>query len=284
MAMGDLGTNVVAPAYEHLADASDSLVETIERGCASGDLTGVPTALDALADAWLATASFRSGPMSAIRLGNAVSYPIDAGKVSDAAASVVDPTDVSNLGSDSRGIDAIRLVLASSDATSSCPYLTGAAWRISAAARGLTEVWAGDDGHTTSMATEMGSQDAVELIISDLRAVVDDLVFFRFAAAADGTGLIDPDRAQPDARALVASIDAAWTAYGDGGLGSLVSLVAADTDEVVRADIAAMRDAVETGDLSAALAPAQDLRTRLATEVATNLAATLLLGDADGDA
>jgi hypothetical protein len=277
-AVARLASEVYVPGYQEFERTAQALAEAVGTACADGDdFSAVDTALAETEAAWLATSAFRFGPADEDRLDNDVSYPIDEAKVTEAAMTS-DPATVSSLGSDTRGLDAIALILSGDDPRQACPYLTGAAGVVVAAAAAIVAAWTGESGFAENISTEMGSQDAVEMAVNGLTVALDDLVFFRLSPDV----LADGQPAWRRAHAVAQSVETAYEG-GSRGLASLVEIVSSGTGE--RTSELAVTLTAQTGSQSSdALTTATELRRTIATEVSSLLSATLLLGDADGDA
>lgn len=290
--VAELVESVYVRGYERLRAEADGLAGAIDSMCdGSGSVEAARSAWSSTLDAWLATSAFRFGPARDLRLGNSIVYPIDASKVAEAMDTVSDPAGVAELGSDARGLEAIEMVLFTTESPPAhCAYLVGAGAGVAAASADILTGWTAPDGTGAELSTDMGSQDGVEMAVNDLRMSIDDLVFFRLDAGAGGEGLLQPDRAPGNARHIVDSVRLGYLGANDGGLSGLVSIISPDADERTVAlldELERNTAAIVPGDASsaaAALETALELRTLISTEIASLLAATLLLGDADGDA
>jgi hypothetical protein len=270
--MGALATDVYLPGYRRFAESTSSLVIAIDVGCAAGDLSQAPAVSRETTTAWLETSAYRLGPAADRRLQNAVSYPIDETKVRAVATDVTHPDDVDDLGSDARGLEAIDAVLAD-HGVEACPYLIGMSTHIDDAARELLDAWEGEDGYAQNLATDIGSQDGVEMAVNELKFAIDDLAFFRLA------GGLAEEHGPSDSAAVVESISRSYRGEDGDGLSSLVAAASEEADQRVLDLLQRLEDTPP----DQAVAVATELRNVVTTEVASLLSATLLLGDADGD-
>jgi hypothetical protein len=271
--MASLASDVYLPAYEQFEVDAQALSNSVSAACDTGDLGGVRDAWSAASHSWLLTSAFRLGPAGDRRTQNAVTYPADAAKVSEAIQQVTTPEQVADLGSDVKGLEAIGLALENGD-REACPYLIGATQLVEDTAAAIVAAWRGDDGYPRDLGTDMGSQDGVEMAINDLKTAVDDLVFFRLAGGLDA-----PD-GETHARAVIESIDRSYRGVDGNGLSSLV----ASASEAADARMLELLDDLESTPPAESLDVSSELRTLISTEVASLLSATLLLGDGDGDA
>jgi hypothetical protein len=212
-----------------------------------------------------------------------VDFPIDAGKVRDAAAAGTDPA---TLGTDAKGLGAIELLLFDGDppapGSPACGYLVAAASLIAGIAGNVARSW---EQYAVDL-TAMDSQDAVELAVNGISTVLDDLVMMYLPDDAEATPAGRVDR---DVAALYGSAESAYFGGASGGVGNLVAAASAQAGEDTSAALQALAGAVPgvdprgPGGRAAAMAAAIEARKQVQTVVTSVLSTALLLGDSDGD-
>lgn len=290
--LDDLGRNVVVPGYVSLAESAAALRSNLEALCPS------PTADDmdqsrelwhAGLHNWMMIQAYRSGPLQDLDLSASIFYPIDLNKVDQNAASGV--TDLSNVGSDAKGLGAIGHLLYASEepGEAACVYIVAMATRVEEVARTVSEAWNEriEGGLSAAFPT---TQAGIEMLINDVIGAVGESAGYLGNPPAEIAPEHGEGRDFDEIGARLLGVRDVYQGAGGEGLSRLVQLAFAPTNE-------RMSERLETALvlLSAATSnPTRDqyastyeavaaVHRTLTTEIASQLGATLMFGDSDGD-
>lgn len=291
--LNDLSEEVIGPGYARMAAATEDLIATISELCASPDPELLTVARDAWLQAekaWMAVQAYKFGPLRDRRLDNAVAYPVDPAKVE--AEADAGTTDIGSLGSDARGLNAIEVVLfgpgseaLAVNSANRCAYGNAVASAVGEAAGTASEAW--NQTPWTDLATSYPTtQEGVEMAINDLITSVGDAAGF-LSALASGEPVDGPaGQGLADVASRMEGVEAMYS----GGLNALVQTAFAPTDERMRERLKAALQTIEAlpaepsaEELNVAYEAVAAVHRTLTTEIASQLGATLMLGDADGD-
>jgi hypothetical protein len=199
--------------------------------------------------------------------------------------------DLTAIGSDAKGLGAIGHVLYATDQLdqTACPYLVAMAVRVADAARTVSDAWSEhvEQGLSASFSS---TQAGIEMVVNDAIASV--------AEAASYLG-DPPDEVAPEhsggrdfeeIEARMMGVRDVYLGAGGQGLSRLVQLAFAPTDERMneRLEIALGFLSASSSDPTAEeYLAAYDLvaavHRTFTTEIASQLGATLMFGDSDGD-
>jgi hypothetical protein len=289
--LDDLGRNVIVPGYLRLAETSAALRSDLEAGCASPtrDMDQLRESWLTTVDSWLMIQSYRFGPLQDLELSASIFYPIDPEKVDENASSGV--TDLSGVGSDARGVGAIGHVLYASTETdeAACAYLVAMASRVADAARTVSDAWNEHIGQGLS-GTFPTTQAGIEMVVNDAIASVAEAAAYLGNPPAEVAPEHAGGRDFDEVKARIVGIRDVYQGAGGQGLSRLVQLAFAPTDERMNDRLesalgllsASPSDPTREEYLAAYEAVAAIHRT-FTTEIASQLGATLMFGDSDGD-
>jgi predicted lipoprotein len=292
--------DVIVPAYAQLAASLNELQRSLEGLCASPDdaskLDAAQLAWRAASADWSRTRAFRFGPAMDLRAMSKIKFPVDADKIDKLITSdaPVDSASVAALGADQRGLSGIELVLFGDQAVSTrrCQYAVSAAGPGVAAADAVVEQWRTDPPTDTKQFID----DVINGAVFALTDVGDSQLG---VASGDVSGTpqfaeVDSGPARQSLADMAAMLDSVDLVMASDALSALVAAQSADTMTRVRAELDSARSALDdiaeplfsTTDVAALSNAYKAVRVPLTTvraEVASLLAVTLTLGDADGD-
>lgn len=278
--LGEYADGVAGPAYEAFADASAALLDNVSATCEDPSSERIADALadvDALRIEWMHLRAMSSGPVMERRSDALVDWPIRASDIesfveSAAPGSITPEVVAKNVGADTRGLTALRFVLASGDApalltdTLWCDYVESVTAIVADEATVVADAW-------VEFAAELGDDDAaddwIEMIVND-----DINVVHKLTEEPRDLGDAPPD-VPADRSAQLAGLADVWSALGE--------LLDDDLAERLSAEIAAARAAYVDGDLEQGRELSREVEATLATEVAAHLDVTIGFSDADGD-
>lgn len=292
--LGELADDVAVPGFESFAESASELAEQVDEMCESTDAEAIDETLasiEATRREWLTTQATWTGPVMERRSPAVVDWPIrvvDIEALIERSAPGEIAADVigNNVGADTRGLTAMRWVLAHDDVTELlrddvaelpgdqrwCDYLRANAAVITSEADLIVGDWTDDGG------------DAFDDVIADeteadswLEMLVNDSIFLvhRLTEEPRDEGDLPPVDVTTDRGAQLEGIDEVYDAL-DGLLGDELA-------ERLDEEIEAAEEAFAAGDLDEGRARAADVEATLATEVAARLDVTIGFSDADGD-
>jgi predicted lipoprotein len=292
--------DVIVPAYAQLAASLNELQRSLEGLCASPDdaskLDAAQLSWRAASADWSRTRAFRFGPAMDLRAMSKIKFPVDVDKIDKLIKSdaPVDSASVAALGADQRGLSGIELVLFGDEAISTrrCQYAVSAAGPGAAAADAVVEQWRTDPPTDTKQFID----DVINGVVFALTDVGDSQLGL---ASGDVSGTpqfaeLDSGPARQSLADMAAMLDSVDLVMASDALSALVAAQSADTMTRVRAELDSARSALDdiaeplfsttdVGALSNAYKAVRIPLTTVRAEVASLLAVTLTLGDADGD-
>jgi len=289
--LDDLGRNVIIPGYLSLAENTAGLRSDLEAGCVSpaGHIEDLRQSWLISLDNWLAIQSYRFGALEELDLGATIFYPIDPAKVDQNAVAGV--SDLDAVGSDARGLGAIGRVLYLTDELSeaACAYLEAMASQVAGAAGTVADAWSerGEQGLSGTFPT---TQAGIEMMVNDaINSVAEAAAYLGDPPAAVAPEHED-GRDFDEIEARIISVREIYQGAGGHGLSTLVRVAFVPTDErmterlqnAIQILSAASSDPTSEEYLAAYDAVAAVHRT-FTTEIASQLGATLMFGDSDGD-
>jgi predicted lipoprotein len=233
--------------------------------------------------------ALRSGPLEDLNLAASISFPIDPAKVNENA--IDDVSDLGQVGSDARGLEAIGHTLYGIDQPDAAPcgYLKAMASRVIEAARAASDEWNRlvDGGLSASYST---SQAGIEMFVNDVIATVGEAARYLGDPPPEIPAQDAEGRDIKDMRARLLGVQAVYSGAGGDGLSRLVELAFAATDERMTERLLAAIELLEVApskptaeDYLAAYEAVAAVHRTLTTEIASQLGATLMFGDSDGD-
>lgn len=286
-AMAAVAADVAVPALQAFADDSQALAEAVDAACAGPTAATVGTALAAVEATrahWLAAQAVWSGPVMERRVTGAVDWPVDAEAIEDlvtgsAPGELTTEVIAEEVGSDNRGLRALRALLARDDAVERladerwCDYATAVAGVITGAADDIVADWTGSfDGGPPFEDVVAGS--AAQTWLSMF--VNDDIQLVRRAGAQSSSdGDVPPPDPAADGAAQLRGVAAVMTALGP--------LLGDDLDARLQGELDAAITAFDTGNVDAGRSLSADVDRTLTTEVAAQLGVVIGFSDADGD-
>ncbi len=289
--LDDLGRMVIVPGYLRLADSTAVLANDLEAACASetSDMDQLRQSWLTSLNDWLTIQSYRFGPLQDLDLSASIFYPIDPDKVD--ANAVAGVGDLTAIGSDAKGLGAIGHVLYASDqlGQTACPYLVSMAVRVADAARTVSDAWGEHVGQGLS-ATFPSTQAGIEMVVNDAIASVAEAASY----LGDPPDEVAPEHSEgrdfEEIEARMLGVREVYQGAGGAGLSRLVQLAFVPTDERMneRLDIAlGFLSAASSDPTGEEYLAAYDLvaavHRTFTTEIASQLGATLMFGDSDGD-
>lgn len=289
--LDDLGERVIVPGYLRLAESAAALRSDLEAGCSdpSLDLDQLRKSWLTSLNGWLMIQSYRFGPLQDLDLSAAIFYPIDPDKVdANAVAGVLDLTAT---GSDAKGLGAIGHVLYAADQLdqTACPYLVAMAVRVADAARTVSDTWSEHVEQGLS-ATFPSTQAGIEMVVNDAIASVAEAASYLGDPPEEVAPEHSGGRDFEEIEARMMGVRDVYQGAGGPGLSSLVQLAFAPTDERMneRLEIALGLLSASSSDPTAeeylaAYDVVAAVHRTFTTEVASQLGATLMFGDSDGD-
>jgi len=319
--LSNLSTDVFTPVYVELDRSTQALASATETLCGDPEeaqLRATRTAWTRAWTAWNRTRAFRFGPIIETRANADIAFMVDPDKIDTLLAEGRDTdtgeaftaASLSEKGADVQGLAAVEHLLFERDPLepATCAYADAASELAAAAARKIGVAWtdgAGDDKPFRDQLANPGDG-----MYTNAQGAVGDLVNGMSMALTEATReLANAETAPPGERETVGSHggsrlrDMVWSvraAYfgaasgteGDG-IADLVAAVSATADERVRdlleradkavAALPTSLDEASPGALANAYRLVRLTGAIVRTEVASELAVTLSLGDADGD-
>ena len=298
-AVAVLTSGVIVPAFDDFVSRVGELGPAIDALCvAPADQAALSAARDvwrAARRSWMATRALRFGPVMELRATSKIDFPVDPDKVSAlvAGSDPLDPTSLSGLGADQRGLGAVELLLFVDDDITArdCEMAASATALVLTASIEVSDAWR-DQPPTDTKAFVDGIVNGAIFALVDVgdqqlgKASGDVSGVPEFAEVDDGPA----HSALDDIQAILSGV----TAVVNGGLGALTATISPDaaarlsvelsaTAAAVAAVRAPIADTVDTAALSAAYAAVQPPLRTLRAEISSVLGVTLTLGDADGD-
>ncbi len=286
--VGDVATDVAVPRFESFARATDDLSEQIEAVCTGPDNATVDEALDTIESTrqlWLSTQATWTGPVMERRSPAVVDWPIRVADIEalierSAPGEITADVIGNNVGADTRGLTAMRWVLAHDDVAELlgderwCDYLRGNAEVITSEADLIvadwTESWDDGDAFGEVLADDAESDAWLEMLVNDSIFLVHKLT-----EEPRDEGDLPPRDVTTD---RIVQIDGVGEVYD-----ALEPLLGDDLSERLDDEIESAIEAWEGRDLDEGRALAAEVEATLATEVAARLDVTIGFSDADGD-
>ena len=289
--LDDLGRNVIVPGYLSLAESSAGLRSDLEARCASpeGDIDQLRQRWLIGLGNWLMIQSYRFGPLEDLELGASIFYPIDSNKVDQNARAGV--TNLDGVGSDARGLGAIGHVLYSTDELDegACAYLEAMASRVADATSTVAVAWGerSEGGLSEAFPT---TQAGIEMVVNDAITSVAEAAAYLGDPPEEVAPEHDNGRDFDEIEARIISVRDVYQGAGGHGLSTLVRLAFAPTDERMTErletalELLAASSSDPTGEeYLAAYEVVAAVHRTFTTEIASQLGATLMFGDSDGD-
>ena len=289
--LDDLGQNVALPGYESLAASATVLRSDLETACATPSVDLEPSRQSWLAtmNDWLMIQAYRLGPLQELDLTASIFYPIDPDKVDATATAGV--SDLSTIGSDAKGLGAIGHALYASDQLdgAACAYLLAMAARVADATETVSNAWSDhiEGGWSTTFPT---TQAGIEMLVNDAIASVAEAARYLGDPPLDLAVEHDDGRDFEEIEARMIGIRDVYQGASGEGLSRLVELTFAPTDERMNERLETALELLSgassnptSEEYLASYEAVAAVHRTFTTEIASQLGATLMFGDSDGD-
>jgi predicted lipoprotein len=278
--LGDYAVDVARPAYDAFATSAGDLAAAVAAACdepSPESTTATLADVDSLRLDWMRLRAMSTGPVMDRRSDALVDWPIRAADIESFVESaepdaITSEIVAKNVGADTRGLTALRFVLASDEAgerladAAWCDYAEAVAAVVADEATVVAEAW-------VELGDQFGDDDAadgwLEMVVND-----DINVVHKLTEEPRDLGDAPPDVAA-DRAAQLGGLADVWSALGE--------LLDDDLAERLSAEIEAARAAYADGDLDQGRELSREVEATLATEVAAHLDVTIGFSDADGD-
>lgn len=290
--LDDLGLKVVLPGYRSLAESAAVLRSDLEAACASPpaeDLEPSRQSWLATTRNWLMIQAYRLGPLQDLDLTSSIFFPIDPDKVDENAGAGV--SDLTSIGSDAKGLEAIGHLLYASNRPeeAACAYLVAMGSRVADAAGTVAAAW---DEHIEGgwSATFATTQAGIEMLVNDVIASTAEAARYLGDPPAEMNLEHDDGRDFDEIEGRMLGVRDVYRGAGGQGLSRLVQLAFTPTDERMSERLeaaltllAATSSAPTSEEYLTAYEAVAAVHRTLTTEIASQLGATLMFGDSDGD-
>jgi predicted lipoprotein len=278
--LGDYAVEVARPGYADFAGAAGELAAAVAAACddaSSENVAGLIDDVDALRLDWMRLRAMSTGPVMERRSDALVDWPIRAADIetfveSAESGSITPEVVAKNVGADTRGLTALRFVVASDDSPTLltdrawCDYAESVAVVVADEATVVAETWV---DLTEQFGDDAAADDWVEMVVND-----DINVVHKLTEEPRDLGDAPPDAAADRAAQMTGLADV-WRSFGP--------MLPDDLAERLTSEIEAARTAYADGDIDRGRELAREVEATLATEVAAHLDVTIGFSDADGD-
>jgi len=278
--LGAYAVDVALPGYEEFAGEAGELAAAVAAECddpSPEDAAGLIDDVDSLRLDWMRLRAMSTGPVMDRRSDALVDWPIRVADIetfveATEPGSITPEVVAKNVGADTRGLTALRFVLASDESPARltdgawCDYAESVAAVVADEATIVGEAW-------VDLSEQLGDTDAadgwIEMIVND-----DINVVHKLTEEPRDLGDAPPDVAADRAAQLDGLADV-WSSLGE--------LLDADLAGRLLDEIEAARAAYAGGDIEQGRELSREFEATLATEVAAHLDVTIGFKDADGD-